>query len=234
MLLFPCSFYIKPGLGSFASCLLAPAPVCLGTLDYSRLCLHPRGASQIPWGLEGTVLGGMVGDSGHSPPAEELFVGLDHFPFSCFPTSVSILWDAPMASQAQEANGKVGSHLAPVSCNCFRSPPAPTWTPTVPQVSQPWGGGSCPAQLRVATFFLLSSGKIHMLTSDQGHLKIHGTWTLLKARKCTMAGEERKSKGHLCCNLEERRGDCLSDVDHSLLLGIASGQCLCLGGLSYL
>lgn len=87
-------------------------------------------------------------------------------------------------------------------------PPCTHLDSQVPQVSQPWGGGSCPAQLRGATFSLLSSGKIHVLTSGQGHLKSHGTWTLLKAEKCTMAGEERNSKGHLCCNLGERWGDC--------------------------
>lgn len=49
-----------------------------------------------------------------------------------------------------------------------------------------------------------------------------------------LSGEERKSKGHLCCKWGGRGEDCLLDVDHFLLLGIASDQYLCPGRLSCL
>lgn len=205
MLLFPCSVYIKPGLVSFASCLLAPAPVSLGTLDYSRLCLHSM------WSIPNPVGGwkGLYWVRWLGTVATELFVGLNHFPFSCFSTSLSILWDPPLASQAEEANGEVGSHQAPVSCSRSPTPPlhppGPPWYPRCPSLG--WGFLPCTAQRCHVSPSLLSSGKIHVLTSGQGHLKSHSTWTLLREVPPWIWQERRgKAKG-TCVVIWEKEGE---------------------------
>lgn len=209
---------------SFASCLLAQAPVSPGTLDYSRLCLHPCGASQTPQGLEGTVLGGMVGDSGRRPPAEEpvLFVGLNHFPFSCFSTKVlqsrgfppwhpkqrkpmerlALTWLLPAAAAVDPH-----SPLHPPGSSQYRGCPGPrAGVPALHSSEMP--------------HFLLFSSSFwhdshaglgpgspeepqHMDTSQGREVRAEGH----RSPTMELSGEERKSKEHLCCNSGERGGD---------------------------
>lgn len=192
MLLFPCSVYIKPGLVSFASCMLAPAPVSPGTLDYSRLCLHPCGASQTLWGLEGAVLGGMLGDSGHSPQDNECFVGFDHFPFSCFSTKVFQSCGIPLwhPKQRKPMERLVLTWLLSAAAAVDSLlPPDPPGTPRVPALG--WGFLPCTAQrCHISCSSHLCSGKIHMLPSGQSHLKSPSTWTHLRAGKSGQRGTQ--------------------------------------------
>lgn len=105
----------------------------------------------------GAVLGGMVGDSGCRAPAEEpvLFVGLNHFPFSCFSTKVLQSWGIPPwhPKQRKPLERLALTWLLPAAAAVEPPlPPHPPGPPTVPQMPWPQGRGSCPAQLRDATF----------------------------------------------------------------------------------
>lgn len=121
MLLFPCSVYIKPGLVSFA--VFACTSSCL-SWHFGLLQTLPPSLWSIPnpvgaW--KGLYWVGWLGTTGHSPQDKELFVGFDHFSFSCFSTKVFQSCGIPSGIPSRE----VGSHLAPVSCSCCGSPTPP-------------------------------------------------------------------------------------------------------------
>lgn len=163
------------------SLLFAPAPVSPSTPDSASTRVeHPKpcggwkGLYWVRWlGTVATV------------PSQRAVCGFGPFSFQLlFHRSLSILWGPSL-------HPKRRGWLSAGSCQLWipLSPLQPHSTLCVPALG--WGFLPCTAQgCHISCSSLLSSGKVHVLTSGQGHLKSHSTWALLRAGKAGQTGTE--------------------------------------------